>query len=404
MKSLSIVIGTIFLLFSMSASAQTSMDMEDGSGRPDVAGGEDSGAEVQPARPAPKSPVKAPANDNKVAPATEVTGIHVTTEELRKWGKTYDNIVLINKAPDVQLAAVYRFGERIKTAKVSTGVEDWVCEQAKDDAGNPTGSLYPIWRHTPTGYYVPESLDIDHHSRAFDDAWMKYAVFFNGGIATHRAPGGTEHVLGTPASHGCVRMAEPDAKEIFKLVFWSGRKPTDDEIQNDPDFKGRCPSENRKDGPELDACRRQALARTTGWTDRTGRHPGYTEQIAQMISEGEGQKDVGGQSLQFPYESEPNVPDLNPDGTPKIDKKTSQPVMKHFKTLYIVECVDRQGNDCSVPKNRPQPPSCASQPQYDQWGRPTYQKPPSGYENDPRFQNPFKALGNIFNGIFGGQR
>ena len=50
---------------------------------------------------------------------------------------------------------------------------------------------------------------------------MPNAVFFHQGIAVH----GTEAVsrLGTPASHGCVRLAPENAAAFFDLVETYGK-------------------------------------------------------------------------------------------------------------------------------------------------------------------------------------
>jgi lipoprotein-anchoring transpeptidase ErfK/SrfK len=74
---------------------------------------------------------------------------------------------------------------------------------------------------TPTGAYRPFWLDIDHKSNQYEDAPMPYAVFFNGGYAVH----GTDAVarLGTPASHGCVRLSTANAAAFYKLVQTYGK-------------------------------------------------------------------------------------------------------------------------------------------------------------------------------------
>jgi L,D-transpeptidase catalytic domain/Sporulation and spore germination len=44
--------------------------------------------------------------------------------------------------------------------------------------------------------------------------WMPYAAYFRGGIATHQSP----DVPSYPASHGCVRLPEGDAKRVYDFV------------------------------------------------------------------------------------------------------------------------------------------------------------------------------------------
>jgi lipoprotein-anchoring transpeptidase ErfK/SrfK len=49
---------------------------------------------------------------------------------------------------------------------------------------------------------------------------MPHSIFFNGGYAIH----GTEYVkrLGTPASHGCIRLHPDNAETLFELVQENG--------------------------------------------------------------------------------------------------------------------------------------------------------------------------------------
>lgn len=44
--------------------------------------------------------------------------------------------------------------------------------------------------------------------------WMPYAAYFTGGIATHQSP----DVPSYPASHGCVRLPEGEAKRVYRFV------------------------------------------------------------------------------------------------------------------------------------------------------------------------------------------
>jgi lipoprotein-anchoring transpeptidase ErfK/SrfK len=73
---------------------------------------------------------------------------------------------------------------------------------------------------TPTGYYHPIRLERIWRSTIYNNAPMPYAVFFRGGYAIH----GTYEVghLGSPASHGCVRLNTADAATLFSLVEQHG--------------------------------------------------------------------------------------------------------------------------------------------------------------------------------------
>jgi hypothetical protein len=68
-----------------------------------------------------------------------------------------------------------------------------------------------------------------HYSREWDDAPMPYSIFFTeAGHAIHgsRAVGR----LGSPASHGCVRLAPVHARILFDLVQSEGLANTRIEV------------------------------------------------------------------------------------------------------------------------------------------------------------------------------
>ena len=69
---------------------------------------------------------------------------------------------------------------------------------------------------TPRGTYRPQRLHRMWYSRKYDMSPMPYSVFYHGGYAIH----GTNAVkrLGTPASHGCVRLETANAATFYTLV------------------------------------------------------------------------------------------------------------------------------------------------------------------------------------------
>ncbi|MDP3895655.1 MAG: L,D-transpeptidase [Mesorhizobium sp.] len=94
-----------------------------------------------------------------------------------------------------QTMTVKRFGRVIHTWKVSTARRGYI---------------------TPAGSWRPYRMHKMWHSRKYDMAPMPYAVFYHGGFAVH----GTTAVsrLGTPASHGCVRLQTENAATFYALV------------------------------------------------------------------------------------------------------------------------------------------------------------------------------------------
>jgi lipoprotein-anchoring transpeptidase ErfK/SrfK len=77
---------------------------------------------------------------------------------------------------------------------------------------------------TPTGSFKPTRLEEMWYSRKYDNAPMPHSVFFSGGYAVHA----TNYIkrLGTPASHGCVRLHPANAADFYSLVQLFGPSNT----------------------------------------------------------------------------------------------------------------------------------------------------------------------------------
>jgi hypothetical protein len=84
----------------------------------------------------------------------------------------------------------------------------------------PVSSGLPSYE-TPNGSFRTFRMEEDHYSKEFDEAPMPHAIFFTKlGHAIH----GTDSVnrLGSPASHGCVRLSRENAAKLFALVKQDG--------------------------------------------------------------------------------------------------------------------------------------------------------------------------------------
>jgi lipoprotein-anchoring transpeptidase ErfK/SrfK len=83
---------------------------------------------------------------------------------------------------------------------------------------------------TPVGKWHPTRMEWTYFSKKFDDAPMPYSIFFVGGYAIH----GTEHLrsLGTPVSHGCVRLHPDNAALLYDIVSEYGPADTTIRIKN----------------------------------------------------------------------------------------------------------------------------------------------------------------------------
>ncbi|MEZ5842481.1 MAG: L,D-transpeptidase family protein [Hyphomicrobiaceae bacterium] len=118
--------------------------------------------------------------------------------------------------------------------------------------------------HTPTGTFRPTRTEEMWYSTQYDDAPMPHSVFFNGGIATH----GTYATrrLGSPASHGCVRLAPRNAERFYDLVRQHGLRRTRVIVAGKTPVT--APAVAR--GPSR---RRHAEREEDNWRDRAGRRP-----------------------------------------------------------------------------------------------------------------------------------
>jgi hypothetical protein len=76
-------------------------------------------------------------------------------------------------------------------------------------------------RETPNGSFRAFRMEEDHYSKEFDDAPMPHSIFFTKvGHAIHGTD--SEGRLGTPASHGCVRLSKANATTLYELVQKDG--------------------------------------------------------------------------------------------------------------------------------------------------------------------------------------
>ena len=77
---------------------------------------------------------------------------------------------------------------------------------------------------TPRGTYRPQRTARMWYSRKYEMSPMPHSIFFKGGYAIH----GTNYIkrLGTPASHGCIRLHPDNAATLFSLVEANGMADT----------------------------------------------------------------------------------------------------------------------------------------------------------------------------------
>jgi hypothetical protein len=73
---------------------------------------------------------------------------------------------------------------------------------------------------TPRGAYRAQRLARMHYSRKYDNAPMPHSIFFRGGYAIHAT--GAVGQLGSPASHGCIRLSPAHAAQLYAMVQREG--------------------------------------------------------------------------------------------------------------------------------------------------------------------------------------
>lgn len=97
---------------------------------------------------------------------------------------------------------------------------------------------------TKTGTFRPQWASRMWYSRQYDMAPMPHAVFFNDGIAFHATQ--ATHLLGRPASHGCVRLAPQNARSLYGLIHAHGYAHTEIVVAGAPKIAAGEKTEKKK--------------------------------------------------------------------------------------------------------------------------------------------------------------
>ncbi len=87
---------------------------------------------------------------------------------------------------------------------------------------------------TPTGTFKPSWMSKMWYSKQYDNAPMPHSIFFKGGAAIHATS--SIHLLGTPASHGCVRLAPSNAARLYAMVSRHGKDRTQISVHGRPKY------------------------------------------------------------------------------------------------------------------------------------------------------------------------
>jgi lipoprotein-anchoring transpeptidase ErfK/SrfK len=77
---------------------------------------------------------------------------------------------------------------------------------------------------TPSGSYTAFRMELMHYSQEWDNAGMPHSIFFT--QRGHAIHGSNHPRLGSPASHGCVRLSLDNAATLYQLVQANGLSAT----------------------------------------------------------------------------------------------------------------------------------------------------------------------------------
>jgi lipoprotein-anchoring transpeptidase ErfK/SrfK len=169
---------------------------------------------------------------NPREPASVIPGEVVSTDATLDM-ETPDVLVVVDRNPSVQKMQVYVGGSTTAdyTFPVSTGRETFDFPPLGGNpycSFTPTGTFKPdrmrelhmsnTWKHEMLGPDGKPQTDATTGEAIIEGSPMPFAMFFNGGVATHCTIPATDGNIGHRASGGCVRMHYPDCKTLFDLV------------------------------------------------------------------------------------------------------------------------------------------------------------------------------------------
>lgn len=198
---------------------------------------------------------------------------HESDFEFKPWLSLFKDVIVVNRAeagPEKQSIKVYREGRLISAREVKAYLYNvniyerdrkkyaeraYRIQELDGLIANADGTMFKVstgrnqfekkgtnhsqrdsWTTTPTGYYTFQKFSEKHKSEAYSQklcdsfaakalgaildkemcTMMEYAMFFNGGIALHKAIPGTEGRLGQKASGGCVRLPAALAEFLYR--------------------------------------------------------------------------------------------------------------------------------------------------------------------------------------------
>jgi lipoprotein-anchoring transpeptidase ErfK/SrfK len=132
-------------------------------------------------------------------------------------------------APAITMTANIDLSAQRMTVSYAGKVQHtWAISSGTREHASPVGSFKPQW--TAKMWY----------SKKYDLAPMPHAVFFTGGVAVHA----TQAIgrLGSPASHGCIRLAPANAAQFYGLVAKHGNSHVRILVHGSPRYRDEMSS------------------------------------------------------------------------------------------------------------------------------------------------------------------
>ncbi|PPD07559.1 MAG: L,D-transpeptidase [Hyphomicrobium sp.] len=102
---------------------------------------------------------------------------------------------------------------------------------------------------TPVGTFNPTWMSKMWYSKQYDNAPMPHAIFFKNGAAIHATS--SVRLLGTPASHGCVRLSPSNAAKLFAMVQRHGKARTEIKVHGRPKYTAPRIAKQRATPPRM---------------------------------------------------------------------------------------------------------------------------------------------------------
>ena len=108
---------------------------------------------------------------------------------------------------------------------------------------------------TPHGTFGVQRMEAMHLSHKYHNSPMPHSLFFTGGYAIH----GSYEIaaLGTPASHGCIRLSPGHAAQLYRMVAAEGGRISITGTPPDGDLRYAGDSAERTGDDELESAPRR---------------------------------------------------------------------------------------------------------------------------------------------------